>query len=386
MRFARVIFVFVTVCVLLLAFAALAAASEPLSGSSTSTSGTARTSASPLARAVTGPVRIAVFVVRPRGAPIRTTMAQVRSTVFSTTSNSVRTQYVRMSGGRMSLTGSVFGPWTAGTATTSCAYCVKNYVIKTAAAKGLDLRAYSKVVIFVDDGRDWGLSVLGGKWAWVWSCACNGYVIPVRVKHRWGFVHELGHTFGLHHARTNACTDGFGTPQVFGTCTLSEYGDKYDAMGWGIGANYSTTNKRFLGWIPSSRVAVANSDSTWTITSGSNMTIGHKFLRVPLRNPATGVLLRYLDIETRQHTGYDSDVFGEASGMYPDLVTAGVLVRTSTTRSTGGTTLLDGVPGTPNWRDRTLPVGSTLTDPVSGVSVTVNSELNGTAQVTVDYP
>jgi hypothetical protein len=54
-------------------------------------------------------------------------------------------------------------------------------------------------------------------------------------------VHELGHTFGLGHAKTRVC-DSVG-------CRMLEYGDRYDTMGSGEG-DFNAFEKFSLGWLP----------------------------------------------------------------------------------------------------------------------------------------
>jgi Gametolysin peptidase M11 len=54
-------------------------------------------------------------------------------------------------------------------------------------------------------------------------------------------VHELGHTFGLGHAKSRDC-DAFG-------CRMAEYGDRYDTMGSGAG-DFNAFEKFTLGWLP----------------------------------------------------------------------------------------------------------------------------------------
>jgi hypothetical protein len=54
----------------------------------------------------------------------------------------------------------------------------------------------------------------------------------------WGIVHELGHTYGLAHARGKKCP----------TCPTEEYGDPFSPMGHGL-VDFSAYEKLALGWI-----------------------------------------------------------------------------------------------------------------------------------------
>lgn len=54
----------------------------------------------------------------------------------------------------------------------------------------------------------------------------------------WGIVHELGHTYGLAHARGRECQ----------TCRSNEYGDPFSPMGQGL-VDFSVFEKVHLGWL-----------------------------------------------------------------------------------------------------------------------------------------
>ena len=57
----------------------------------------------------------------------------------------------------------------------------------------------------------------------------------------WTIVHELGHTYGLAHARGQICRGGR-------SCRKDEYGDPFSPMGKGF-VDFSAYEKLFLGWI-----------------------------------------------------------------------------------------------------------------------------------------
>jgi hypothetical protein len=67
-------------------------------------------------------------------------------------------------------------------------------------------------------------------------------------------AHELGHTFGLGHAKSWDCYDG--------SCGETEYGDPYDTMGSGDG-DFNAFEKSRLGWITSTLTAAH--DGVYTI-------------------------------------------------------------------------------------------------------------------------
>jgi hypothetical protein len=65
-------------------------------------------------------------------------------------------------------------------------------------------------------------------------------------------VHELGHTFGLRHAKTIECDSG--------ACVVHEYGDRYDTMGSGDG-DFNAFEKFQLGWL--TEIARAHADGVY---------------------------------------------------------------------------------------------------------------------------
>jgi hypothetical protein len=75
--------------------------------------------------------------------------------------------------------------------------------------------------------------------------ACNwdglgvGRQIVLNADHNWNdMVHELGHTFGLAHARAVTCAD----------CAKDEYGDPFSPMGHGQ-LDFSAYEKLQMGWL-----------------------------------------------------------------------------------------------------------------------------------------
>ena len=67
----------------------------------------------------------------------------------------------------------------------------------------------------------------------------NGY-IDRRVT-----VHEQGHNYGLSHSHSYLCTQ-----VITGTCTWSDYGDDFDAMGAsGLVGHFCASQKDMLGWM-----------------------------------------------------------------------------------------------------------------------------------------
>ena len=83
------------------------------------------------------------------------------------------------------------------------------------------------------------------------------------------FVHELGHTFGLPHARGSSCARG---------CRIFEYGDALSPMGSG-GVDFTALEKLKLGWISS--VERVDRTGTYQVANIDEPSSGPQALVVP---------------------------------------------------------------------------------------------------------
>ena len=114
-------------------------------------------------------------------------------------------------------------------------------------------------------------------------------------------AHELGHTYGLGHAKTWDCAGR--------TCTETEYGDPYDTMGGGQG-DFNVFEKTRLGWITSTLTAAR--EGTYTID----------------RPDRTSALPQAFVVETAR-TEYWFENRQEQVPFFGGLLSTGVLVRVS---------------------------------------------------------
>lgn len=96
-----------------------------------------------------------------------------------------------------------------------------------------------------------GLGVIGGNVIWV-----NGTLAP-NVG-----AHEIGHNFGLGHARSALCRAGAARVPLSGSCALAEYGDSADVMGGGFGS----LNSSFADYLGLATVVPAETGRTRRVT------------------------------------------------------------------------------------------------------------------------
>ena len=111
---------------------------------------------------------------------------------------------------------------------------IMNDAFSAATAAGWNLNAYDHLLVYFPyvAACGWaGMAYIG--WGRLWI---NGY-LDTRVT-----VHELGHNLGLYHAHSVACTQASTAVPWSTSCTRSEYGDPYDAMGGSFGGGVGRFN------------------------------------------------------------------------------------------------------------------------------------------------
>lgn len=300
------------------------------------------------AAAVTGTKSVAVLLFNFSNDTAQPwTTSAVRGVVFDD-ANSVD-EYMRdASYGQLALTGDVFGWYTIDADDSGCAYTTwAGQARAKAAAAGVNLAAYQYLVYAFPQATScgWaGLGYLPGSGAWI-----NG-AMTLRV-----VSHELSHNLGVHHASSLSCTTG-GTPSTFGgNCTQSEYGDPFSVMGGAATRHHVNWHRAQLGWLPDVQTVTTGGSYLLTPAELSGMP---RLLRVA-RGDGT-----YLNLEFRQPWGiFDNFVPS-------DPAVNGVLIRIApAATSIVQSKLVDANPATSTFADAALPVGKTVVDPLTGVSI-----------------
>lgn len=255
-------------------------------------------------------------------------------------------------------------PWyTIDASTTTCATSAyQSQAVAAATADGYNVASYNHVVIAfprVAACRWAGLAQVPGRYVWL-NNAMN----------RSTSVHELGHNLGLSHSHSRRCSEG----PLSGSCTTTEYGDRFDVMGRGSSIPYHGTYRFYLGWIPTSdMITVTEQDQSAVVTirsvEGGN---GPRLLRV--NRPGTN---EFFTLEVREAAGLSAPL-----SAFPALRT-GVPVYLGT--STRNQSIIDIAYETPGVDDAPLQEGDTLYDPNSNLSITVLAVGNGEATIGVSY-
>jgi hypothetical protein len=292
--------------------------------------------------------------------------------VAFTNTNSVAAYYAETSHGQLTLSGDVFGWYTIPESNANCSTSSwASSANAAAAAVGVDLNAYDNVVYAFPTAAScpWaGLAQLPGRSSWLNGAGSMG----LRT-----LAHELGHNFGTHHASTSNCTEN-GVRVSFSMtstdCTVSEYGDPFTLMGQSDRYEHTNFARGSFGWLQPAHMATVTSSGEYTLEPIENGDAnGLHALRLP-RTPST-----FLTLEFRHPNGS----FDTFSATMP--VATGVSIRITPDYALRvQSQLVDATPATASFIDAPLAAGSTLGDPVSGISITTlsTSSLGATVRIT----
>jgi hypothetical protein len=282
------------------------------------------------------------------------TVSFAQNVVFNQTSNF----YNANSFGQTSLSGDVFGWFTIATTSAGCDYnSIAAQADSAATMAGVTLANYTRrVYAFPQNGCGWwGLGTVGGLPSRAWI---NGsFALQV-------VGHEMGHNFGLYHARSMDC----GTVTLGPSCTTSEYGDTSDIMGYSSG-QFSPFAKERLGWLNSGAqppIMTVSGTGTYLLEAYESQSAGTKALKILKSTDASG-----------RRTWYYLEYRTSPSSP------RGVMLRLGTDNSPASSYLLDGTPATSSFSDAAIPMGTVFRDTGSGVTITPVTLTEGTAAVVV---
>ena len=216
-----------------------------------------------------------------------------------------------------------------------------------------------------------GRGTLGGTSIWQYGNISIGTII-----------HEMGHNYGLHHARSATCTEGTQRVQISNTCTFAEYGDPFDLMGSSGGRNhFQAFSKNAIGWMPNANVRTVTANGIYDLFPIQFPTTQTQLLRIPVTGfTPTGLpqTFTYL-LDFRQPSPFD---------VYQPSAAAvnGVVIRNGTNR--GAFTNLynaNAAAGTAFATNAPLRQGQTFYDPMRDVLFRTVSVNTTRAQVEVVF-
>ncbi len=286
--------------------------------------------------------------------------------------NGVAAYFTEQSHGKTGLNGTVFGWYTIAAPSTDCDANFQLWASQAQAKVGSAIDGYSNVMYIFPTiaSCPWaGLGDMPGGETWI-----NGYV-QLRV-----MAHELGHNFGVHHANSLDCNVS-GTRVALAaaaSCVSTEYGDPFSIMGSASTRQFPAFHKGELGWLQPTSTYTVTSSGSYTIAASELDTASTQLLRIP----RTGGAL-YVDVRQQYGTYFDNFTPGSSP-------VSGVMIRTGPSAyNRSQPSLVDTTPNTAGpsaWNDAALAVGQSVTDPVSGVTITTTAITAGGAVVSVTMP
>jgi Gametolysin peptidase M11 len=349
------------------------------------------TASSPQAAPALGPRKTAViafnFASNPTNQPWTT--AAIRSSIFtaadSTSAFFKEESYNQLwlTGRTGNLDGDVYGWYTLPVAPTGCpdpqlghpewtsAYLQWASLAKTRAQlDGFDANAYQHVMYVFPSGTDcqWaGLAYMPGKESWI------NNDLSVRVT-----GHELSHNLGIHHAGSWFCIGASGQAvPISSSCTLNEYNDPFDVMGYWGSRHSNGWHLQQLGLLQASNVQTVTQSGTYSLTSALDPTTEPTTLRIPRTYGAGGAVQDWYYVEIRESGG----VFESFPGSLSSALT-GVSIRAVDDPSRLTQSRLLDTDAGGGIADAPLETGRTFSD--GKISVTTLSAGGGAATVAID--
>ena len=322
----------------------------------------------------TGERRVLTILVNFQDDPLEPyTPGEAQSVVFGATNAFIQESSYQQTW----LTGDIAGWYTIPLASTQCdLFAIASQAKSAASAAGFDLAAYQHYVYAFPRGSctGLGLGTVGGNPSEAWIIDD----LDLKV-----LSHELGHNFGLYHARALDCGEA-----VLGTdCSVFEYGDRLDTMGNVAAGHFNAFHKDLLGWLDSGNAPVVTdvqSDGVYTLAPLELPGSGAAALAIPKSaDPVTGEQTWYY-VEYRLPIGFDD--FLATNENVPN----GVVVHTGSPSNANSSHQLDMTPGSglqnwSDWSDPALEVGASFHDPDTGLTIETVSVSGAAAEVSVSF-
>lgn len=283
------------------------------------------------------------------------TIASASSTIFGAVNNF----YKENSYGKTSVVGNVVGYYKMPIARSCDIYAIQNAAI-AAADPAVDFRNYSRIVIIAPMNcpgiagygsiGKWSIATADGTVSASVSWILSNYT-DVRV-----VGHELGHNLGLHHAASISCGSGPITVTAPTGCTVKEYGDTYDIMGY-LG-HMNAPHKEYIGWFDAPYAREITTSGVYTVAPIEVLPTTTNPLSLRIKRSASP--LDYLYAEYRQPILFDARFGVSSDGVKGALLHN--LVGSNKTQLIDATANLSGT---------SLTLGKSFRDPATGASISL---------------
>lgn len=315
-------------------------------------------------------------------APQDNTPAEVRGYL-----DTVRAYYRELSYGTFTVEGDVFGPYRVPRPANCTLQTIGALARQTAAAQGVAIDTYDHVGITLpaDNGLDCACGV-----AWLGRSPAQPDARVERTSlytcvEANAFAHELGHAFGLHHASHADCAGAPMRRDIYGTCALEEYGNRFNVMGNGLG-HMNAFQKGTMKWLNACNVVRVTRDATFHLRALPISSEEVQALQIATGDTRDGnPLYYYVEYRDPSLAGFNaggSSPREQGPGVHID-VAPGLPVADGERRPL----LLDLSPSNVgDYVDPRLTPGRRFVDPDARVTVELVSASAGVAEVRVTFP
>ncbi|HLM61664.1 MAG TPA: hypothetical protein VK308_12735, partial [Pyrinomonadaceae bacterium] len=235
------------------------------------------------------------------------TIDQARNLVFGTVNNFYREASYQQTW----LTGDAYGYFTLPINSGDCGGSqTATYARQAAINAGINVSAYNKFMYVYPQmsGCNYsGRGTIGGNEVWL-----NGSLS------QWTVAHELGHNYGLYHARALEC----GSAVLGNNCSTIEYGNTVDTMGT-ENAHFHSYQKERLGWLNfnvSPPITTVQTGGNYFIAPYSAQDGKTKALKILKSVDSSGNKTWY-HLEVRRPIGFDRFVLSNSNFMNGVIIT-----------------------------------------------------------------
>ena len=348
----------------------------------------------------TGPQKGLVIAVNFPSDPVESKpINQVNDDYFGAT-DSVQDYWNEVSYGKTTLTGDTLGwfmldypDW------QSCdIYDIREQAL-AAASTFVDVSEYNRFFIRIVRPPECPVLAAGQ------GSACTTVTLPgggsVEASTSWNYtdsigvlIHEGGHNLGLPHASSadHGATQSIGA--IGGLGSWIEYGDLFDVMGSSVRTGHHNAMYKYrLGLIADSEVIDVATGGTHSLEPLTIAGTGKKALRIFRGSHWLGagnvppIRKEYLWVETREETGYDSNIRRISDVAHTAY--GGALIHIDHNYDTYSR-ILDMHPGTLSleFQDAPLTEGETFTDPDTGIAIHHDKlfNSNGSIRLVITIP
>ena len=209
--------------------------------------------------------------------------SQINDLLFSDLPTSVKSFYKINSYEKTVLEGDVVGYYKIPYSNKDCTYYEWGPAARAIAFdNGINLDSYTRYLyVFPSRGNCWAPA-----WATIGGNPSEAWMVDVISPGI--YAHELGHNFGSAHANTLDCKEkaiDFGEFGYWEKCSVREYGDPTDVMGfsaWGNSFQFNAPHKEEVQYLDQSQIVAIDGERTITISALENKDSNIKAARIPI--------------------------------------------------------------------------------------------------------